>query len=247
MEKKIEDIIANFKGNFHILEEQIDLEVQMAYFNKSKHLKKYIPDDVMDMAESLWNDDVPTEQRKKILIWLASLQDVKAYRVIESFFEKIQDPELKNWSYLALVEAKMALESSFSDEKQIFISTGLGGRGQMLRYFIVLFPHDKEQGFNDFQIDFIRKEFEFVLELEGCEWEPRDLRSGYMSFVALIPIDILIRDIVLKIFNACNQFGDYVSEKFIITNVKEMDEKEIFDFIEQGEDVDDMDEMYLKF
>ena len=246
MEKKIEDIIANFKGNFHILEKKIDLEEQMVYFNKSKHLKKFMPDNVLDMAESLWNDEVPDEQRKKILIWLASLQEVKAYRIIEDFFYKITDEGLKNWSYLALIEARMGLESALSDEKQIFISTGLGGRGQMLRYFIVLFPHDKEKGFSDFERDFVRKEFEFVLNLEGCEFELRETKDSYVSFVALIPIDILIKDIVVKIFNACNQFGKFISDKFIITNVKEMDENEIFEFIDNGDDVEDLDEIDIR-
>lgn len=246
MEKKIEDIIANFKGNFHILEKEIDLEEQMAYFNKSKHLKKYMPDNVLEIAEGLWNDDVPSEQRKKILIWLASMQDVKAYRIVEDFFHKIVDPELKNWSYLALIEARMGLESSLSDEKQIFISTGLGGRGQMLRYFIVLFPHNTEDGFTSFQRDFVRKEFEFVMELEGCEWELREEKDGYISFVALIPIDILLKDIVVKVFNACNQLGQFISDKFIITNVKEMTENEIFEFIDTGDDVEDIDEIDIK-
>lgn len=246
MDKKIEDIIANFKGNFHILEKEIDLEEQMAYFNKSKHLKKQVPDNVMDMAENLWNDDVSEDQRKKILIWLASIQEVKAYRTIENFFYKTNDPILKNWSYLALIEARMALESSLSDEKQIFISTGLGGKGQMLRYFIVLFPYEKGTGFNAFQQDFVRKEFEFVLELEGCEFELREQKESYISFVALIPIDTLIKNIVVKIFNACNQLGPFISDRFIITNVKEMNESEIFEFIDNGEDSEDVDEINLE-
>lgn len=246
MDKKIEDIIANFKGNFHILEKKIDLEEQMAYFNKSKHLKKFMPDDVMDMADSLWNDEVPGEQRKKILIWLASTQDVKAYRIIEDFFYKIKDGDLKNWSYLALIEARMGLESALSDEKQIFISTGLGGKGQMLRYFIVLFPFNKEKGFSSFEQDFVRKEFEFVLNMEGCEFELREQKTSYISFVSLIPIDILIKDIVVKIFNACNQLGKFISDKFIITNVKEMNENEIFEFIDTGDDVEDIDEIDIR-
>lgn len=246
MEKKIEDIIANFKGNFHILEKKIALEDQMVYFNKSKHLKKFMPENVMELAENLWDDDVAEEQRKKILIWLASMQEVKAYRIIEDFFYKIPDGDLKNWSYLALIEARMGLESALSNEKQIFISTGLGGKGQMLRYFIVLFPNDREKGFSEFEQDFVRKEFEFVLNLEGCEFELREQKQSYLSFVALLPIDILIKDIVVKIFNACNQFGKFISDKFIITNVKEMNESEIFEFINTGEDLEDIDEIDIR-
>ena len=35
-------------------------------------------------------------------------------------------PRSADWAYMALMESRISLESDFSDEKQIYISTGLG-------------------------------------------------------------------------------------------------------------------------
>ena len=73
---------------------------------------------------------------KKILCDLAFIDDVKAYRRIEKFIESASGT-LKQWATLSLQESRMLLQSSLLDEQQVFISTGLGGKGKKLRYFVV--------------------------------------------------------------------------------------------------------------
>ena len=62
---------------------------------------------------------------------------MECYRAIESFLE-IAEEILHDWAVLALNESRMLLESKFLDESQVFISTGLGGKEEKFRYFVVL-------------------------------------------------------------------------------------------------------------
>ncbi len=245
MNERIEDFISEFNGRFHILEEQIDLDVQMAYFELSKKVKKRQHLDIIGKGEDLWNESLAMNDKKRLLVDLASSQEVSAFRILERFFKDNSDKQLKDWAYLALTESRMAIEGALSDEKQIFISTGLGGKMGMLRYFIVLFPFNMDKGFSDFQSEFITKEFKFVMETSKCEWELKEIRTDFISYLVLIPLEVQLKELILKVFEAANQLDNFVSEKFIITNVKIMDEKEIFDFYENGDDTEDLESLEL--
>ena len=50
-------------------------------------------------------------------------KSVRAYRLLEEYTQH-PDPEVTDWAYMALMESRISLESDFSDEKQIYISTG---------------------------------------------------------------------------------------------------------------------------
>lgn len=246
MNENIDDILSEFKGKYHILEEQVDLDVQKAYFNLSRRMKGHVDLAVLERGEELWDVSVDIEEKKHLLVSLASLQDVKAYRILELFYKENKDKSIFDWAYLAFTESRMSIEGSLSDERQIFISTGLGGKEDMLRYFIVLFPHDNELGFTEFQQQFIKKEFQFVMDTNACEWEEQVVNTHYLSFLALIPMELELKDLILKIFDSTNQLDDFVNEKFIITNVKMMNEKEIFDFFENGDELEDIEEFDLE-
>ncbi len=67
---------------------------------------------------------------------------MECYRAIESFIEEAEEA-LGFLGILALNESRMLLESKILDENQVFISTGLGGKDEKLRYFVVLMSRTK--------------------------------------------------------------------------------------------------------
>jgi hypothetical protein len=63
----------------------------------------------------------------------------------------------------------MLLQSKFLDENQVFISTGLGGKGSKLRYFVVLVnSFDK---YDKLQQKLIKTELDFFLKKHDAELE----------------------------------------------------------------------------
>ena len=84
IQKALEDL----SGNFSILEEQIAIEDQMAYFEFSKKVReKEKGEECFKNREELFLPETTKERKKEILSAIASIDEVKAYRTIEKYLE----------------------------------------------------------------------------------------------------------------------------------------------------------------
>ncbi len=226
-DKLKEFLNGSISEHFHILEDEIDISVQTEYFNESKKVKASLNESKILQSKDFLFDKTKSNETKKVLLnQLASVNSVEAYRTIEHYAEN-PDKDLKNWSKLALHESRMLIESKILDENQIFISTGLGGKADKLRYFFVLFP--KDDLFSTLQKEIVKKEFEFVFEKYEAIIENLNFHERYATIMTLIPIHAPIKDIIVKALSECNQFGNFLNDNFIVTNVKRLDEDEIME------------------
>lgn len=232
--KQFRDSFNEMKGHFHILEQRVPVELQMEYFKYSEKLRKsngpLTDEDFEIIRKSLWEPDPDTDNRRYLLTSLAISREVKAYRLLEEYVEYPRDPEdnsdLHQWACLALMESRITLESELSDEKQIYISTGLGGKGEKLRFFVLILS-EGNQTFQDYQHQVIEREFAYNLPLKGCEIERLTVESQYVEMIFLIPVRADIRATLDGVINECNQYGHFLSPTFTITNVKELSHEEI--------------------
>ncbi len=232
--ERLQDIFGHIPGNLSILEEQIDIDLQMEYFDFSRDFKNSVPERVMAVSNKLYEDDYSLENKKKLLVQLASLEKVEAFRAIEKYLKQ-PDKELRDWAVLAFQESKMLLQSKFLDEEQIFISTGLGGKGSMLRYFVVLI-NSLDNRFDELQQKLIRTEFDFFLKKDNAELEEVDFMENFCTLLVIVPINTSISHIFKSAINECNQYGGFIRSNFIVTNVKKLGVDEIREFISKQDD-----------
>lgn len=227
---KIKELLGSLPNQMSVLEEQIDIELQLEYFEYSRRVKSELEKEkVLDESFKLFDDSIPDEDKKNLLARIASLDKVEAYRLIEKFLNG-NPGGLKNWSYLALQENRMLLESRLLGENHVFISTGLGGKGDKLRYFIVLFGKEVSD-FTDLQKKIIRNEFEFSLKKYKSDLENMNFSGSIVSMLVLIPLNVIIKQVFIEAINECNQYGNFLISNFIITNVKSLSFEEIRDYI----------------
>jgi len=230
----MQQFLSEFKGEINIINEKIDIALQIEYFDMSKDVKKQ---DALsnweEKEETLKDLSIPLETKKKILVQLASIEDVKAYRIIERFTEKAEE-NIKHWSLLALQESRMLLQSKLLDQSQVLISTGLGGIGNKLRYFFVIFTNN-EIAFSDFQQKIIKNEFEYLLKKNNAEIEEIKFLDNIATFLLLIPLNVPIQDLLRNTITECNQYGNFLKDNCIITNVKILEIDEIKNFIKSPE------------
>ncbi len=243
---KIRELFGAVPGQFSVLEEQIDIDLQMKYFEFSREMKIDLePDTVMDESENLFSEDLGQEGKKELLAKLASVERVEAFRTIERF---LHDPPegLKEWGILAFQESKMLLESKLLDENQVFISTGLGGKGNKLRYFVVLIGIFDNQ-FTDSQQMIIHNEFEIILKKYNAEAEQFQFSGNLATLKAVVPMNVTIKSVFEEAIGECNEYGNFLIPNFIITNVKELSFDEIREFLEKqklANDEAEEDEIY---
>ncbi len=239
--KKEEEVFRQFlesfsklEGHFHILEQRVPVNVQMEYFKYSEEMRKQkssdlVTDEEIDVIFNLLEiSDAPEEEKKQLLTTLAISKSVKAYRLLEEYVEH-PDDRVADWAYMALMESRISLESEFSNEKQIYISTGLGGKDERLRFFALFVSKDKLP-FQEYQSHVIEREFPYLLSHENCEIErlAKETVERMPELTRRIFIANRIHD---KTYQEIADGGDFLSEMFTITNVKELSESEVADII----------------
>mgnify|MGYP006888375453 CR=1 FL=1 len=260
--KKFRDSFSRMEGHFHILEQRVPVELQMEYFKYSENVRKENrpPRPLSeDECETLYNTLLTEETKDKtekryLLSQLATSKSVRAYRLLEEYTQH-PDPEVTDWAYMALMESRISLESDFSDEKQIYISTGLGGKGEKLRFYVLILANELKP-FLEYQKKVIEREFPYSLEKAGCEIERLTIErefayylpktdceierltigEQYVELVFLIPVRTDIKATLDRVINECNQYGDFLSNVFTITNVKELTAEEVSEIINKNGD-----------
>ena len=207
--KKFRDSFSRMEGHFHILEQRVPVELQMEYFKYSENVRKENrpPRPLSeDECETLYNTLLTEETT-----------------------------EVTDWAYMALMESRISLESDFSDEKQIYISTGLGGKGEKLRFYVLMTSKGKKP-FQEYQRQTIEREFAYYLPKTDYEIERLTIGEQYVELVFLIPVRTDIKATLDRVINECNQYGDFLSNVFTITNVKELTPEEISEIISKNGD-----------
>lgn len=232
-ETNIINMLSNLPKDFNLLEKQINVDTQMEYFKKSSKAKKNINiDEVKQNANNLFIDSISIEDKKKLLTQIASIPEVELFRILEKFLD-VCEKELQDWAFLAYTESKLILESSLTKKNKVFISTGLGGKGKKLRYFIAIIAK-KNKEFIDYRLKLVKDEILFMFKQNDCEIESFSSTNKFIKIKALIPITTEFIDVFKTIISNCNEIEDYIYENFIITNVNELSDNEINDFIESN-------------
>ncbi len=229
----IRDLFGDLNNNLQVLEDQIDIDIQTEYFEYSKnHNLKFNPDEVIKNREVIFRNDLSVEDKKCMLVKLASINSVEAFRTIERYLKQ-PNHNLRDWAKLAFQESKLLLESKLLDENQVLISTGLGGRGLKLRYFTVLLSCAGEI-INKIQKKIIRSELGYLFDKHCAEVEKISFREDICTILSVIPIEVPVRNIFDTLVKECNQFGGFLNKYYLITNVKILTINEIREFINEN-------------
>jgi len=235
--EKIREILGNTPGNLTILEQQIDLDLQMEYYECSVRVREERSEKwAMDHMPCLSEPDYPEELKKDVLARLASIDRVECYRAIEACMDQAEDP-LVSWAALALNESRMLLESRLLDENQVFISTGLGGKDGKLRYFVVLMTRTRVD-ITASQKMVIKNEFEYILKKFDAVLEKADFSDYLATITLLLPMNHSLNTVFKEAIDECNRYGNFLNDDFIVTNVRILSFGEIKDFLERRSSAD---------
>lgn len=233
--QNIQKALADLPENFSILEEQIDINVQMKYFEFAKVIRNLnLSDEYFRSRDELFLEEVSEERKREILSAIATIDDVTAFRTIERFAGD-SSGEIKQWAILAMQESRMLIQSSLLDEQQIFISTGLGGKGKKLRYYVVFMNNKEHKLLTKVQQKLLKDELTFELNTVEGEFESMDFMEGFSTALVMLPLKSDVKMVFRNVIDECNQYGDFLKDDIIVTNVKIMSRGEIIQMLHQNE------------
>lgn len=218
----LEGISEETLKHVHQLDEPIPIELQAAYFQLSAEMRKreiHLGEDEMEEAENLLFDPILSNDIKKMtLLRLAITGNVRAFRIIERYIASAS-PRMRPWALMAQLEARIGMLSDLVDEKQMVISSGLGGHDGKMRFMAFLHT-DKLQKFERFQEELIEKELLYRVKKAEGEIERLEMHSNYLLLTFLVPFNYDLREFFTAFIAECNQFGNFLATSFIITNTQ---------------------------
>lgn len=230
----IQKALENLPENYSILEERIEIEVQMKYFEFTQKVRNaHISKECFEKRDELFLPEIDSERKKEILSAIASLDEVKAYRTIEKFVKESKG-EINQWAVLALQESRMLIQTSLLEEEQVFISTGLGGKGKMLRYYVVFINNTIDSLLTDSQQKLIKNELIYEINDNNGEFETMDFMEGFSTSLVMLPLHANIKKVFQNVVDECNQYGNFLNRDLIVTNVKVMSRSEIIQLLHQN-------------
>lgn len=215
------------KGNLHILKSAVPVEKQMEYFRYSEQIRANRSEETVDdHIATLNSGQASYEAIKRAMAFLAVSGDVKAYRALEQYSKDPGDKLLSDWATLSVLQARITLDTELSDEKPVFISTGLGGEGSRLRLY-AFFKSEGLRPFSKYQRDLIQKEIPFHIHRCDGRVEEIIIKKNYFSVLFLIDLRTDLKTLLLAAVNECNEYGNFIQTNFIVTNIKKFDQDDI--------------------
>lgn len=217
LKQRIEALLSmNNSDGFKVIEFGIDFKVVQKYWALIKQHPEQIPlDELLVQAQQF--DHLPFQEQTILLTHLGRSGSIEGYRTIEAFMEEQENQETPNeaigkWTVVALQHCRIHLENELLDEPIGFIATGLGGRGNKIRFYVVLVSNEPLQEVMVSEIDAsIREEAPaFNVEIEAAE-----TINSCIYIKLLAPFNTDLQDLV----SAGIQNYPFIHDDFIITNM----------------------------
>jgi hypothetical protein len=223
----------NAVNNLTLIDEPIDLSAQKEYFSFSETIDVDNVDykQVFTGSDRLFCKDTPIESKKKILILLAHLGTPESCRILQKYLKKAE-ANLRDWALLSLKECRMLLESVLLKEEGGFVSTGLGGKDNKLRYYFIVSSKDGLP-FSETHKNTLKRGFERISHKYRSQIEEINLEATYAMIGMLIPMDIAVGEIIEEGISECNKISEFLFLDYYVTNVGKPTYKEISDYLEE--------------
>jgi len=216
---KIRELLGELSGSLTVMEQQIDADIQFEYYHYARTLgADFDSEKVMRERDDLFMPDIPEESKKTLLIRLATIGSIEAFRTLEKFARE-RENGLTDWATLALQENRLLLESKLLDENKVLISSGLGGKGLKIRYFTVL-QSRSGCGFSDFEQKLVSSEIRFAMKNCKGDLESVHFDHELCTIISVIPLQVPIQGLFHDFLKECNQYGEFLNPDCMITNVK---------------------------
>jgi hypothetical protein len=217
--------------SFDVMEEVIDLSIQREYLNLSESIDFDNVDyrKVLKESKNLFSASTPAETKKRLLILLAHFGNAESYRILEKY-SKISEQDLKEWALLSLKECRMFLESALLEVDGTVISSGLGGKGNKLRYYFIV-SSKGNLPFSETQRDTLRKEFTTKAQKYNSEIEEITFEPNYAMIRTLISMDIAVGDVIEEGIKECNKLDEVLYFHYYVTNIRKPTKEEILKYL----------------
>ena len=223
----------NVLNSFTLIDEAIVLSIQEEYltFSETIDFNNVDHEEVLTESDKLFYEHSPIESKKRILILLAHLGIPESCRTLEKYL-KISERNLRDWALLSLKKCRTFLESVLLKEEGGFISTGLGGKDNKLRYYFIVGSKDGLP-FSETHRNTLKRGFETISHKYKSEIEEINFGATYAMIGILIPMDVAVGEVIEEGISECNKMSEFLFPHYYVTNVKKPTQEEISKYLDE--------------
>jgi curved DNA-binding protein CbpA len=217
---EIANLFKSIPDEFRVIENKIKEKAINEYYDILDNLDNRTQVEILK-SQNNWSNIRSSKETKELLVCLSKIGNVKGYRIIEEII-KSGNPEILDFSYVSLKFARLNLENQLSDESIGFISSGLGGKENKLRYYFVIKSKEKIEKNREL---IIIDELKNICTKNDSEFEESENHGNYILIKILVSIDFAIGIIIDNLTKKC----PFLDKEYMCTNV----EKPTLEFIEK--------------
>lgn len=228
------DLLSQFAPNFKVMNLNVSPDVQMEYFKlQQEEQGKMTIEEFHEKKDSLLDEVTPLDERKFLLTRFSLIDDVEVMRMLEKY--AVDAPEdIKDFATMAAYQSKLLLEASLLGENQVVIASGLGGDENRIRFFIAVLALDNKP-LSEVEQQLVQNEFTFLFKNNDVTLEKIEFEDYYAKMLALVPINVNVKELVLKGIDACNEIGEFLNTNMVISTTKYYNKEDLDAIVEEKE------------
>jgi hypothetical protein len=227
------DFLSTQPHNVRIIEEVISIHVQERFLKLAQKLQPDGPHrhEQSEIRDSIMGGNLSMEETEYELVQLAFTGEIEDYRFLENY-HLAASSELRDFARFACLVSRIRVESELTGNPPSLISTGLGGKGNRLRYIMAIFPNFNGT-FSETQARVIQNEWEETGKTFDIENEKIRFLFEYAFIQALVPITVDLNTVAKEFIRESNRFGNFIYQGYFLTNVAIPTHREILRFKER--------------
>ena len=130
-----------------------------------------------------------------------------------------------------LARGRDGISLSHLDPDTALVYTGLGGKGERLRYLVIAAANSPP--LDEDAVAALQLPWERAAQAHNSAVESLEIAPRYLQVRLLIPMDVAPHDVVHEAITRCTEAGVALHERYFITNTGEPDEEEVTALLEE--------------
>jgi hypothetical protein len=211
LKHKIDALMEGRPDGFKVIEFGIDFNVVQEYMKLMAKTSEILsPEQLEEKAQNIHN--LNKEAQKELLAQLASSGSIASYRTLEAFMESQEEGEMQKWSVVALQHCRIRLENDLLDEPVGFIATGLGGKGNKIRYYFIL---KSKEVLREILLEEVSYQYHKLAKDYDVEIETIEQVEDFISIKILCPIKVELNELIEEGLS----YLPFLEDNFVATNM----------------------------
>ena len=238
MREQLLSFMKQKRGKIQIVDKpippQLQFEYALDYMRLSPTVQHMAQEDLevfVNKALRKLNYSSDMTEKRDLLTVLSSVKLPRVHTALKDYID-YGDRSLRQWATMACMGCRLNLIEDFTESNMIFVASGLGGDGDMIRFNLVLLSC-LDCPFSEFERGMIDKECKYHLSRFNGRLDDLEIAKQYARLVFLLPVAESPSRFVNDLLATINEFRPLVFCPDTISSEDYFSQEKCLELVEQ--------------